>query len=154
MWSLITRGHLRNRCRSLHPTPALVSSISSWVLSNFIHLILTNPSAFNRYHSKHTHEGTHTRRDTHAEETYTWKGHTHKGTYTQRNIHTKEHTHKGTYTQMDVHTKGYTNGGTPRGGCELFLIVRLTFLIPDDNQLQSAPTEGGLTFVIPDDNQL
>ena len=55
--SLITMnkhwGHLRNWWRPLHPAPILFSSIPSWV-SHLIHLILTNPSSFKRYHSEHT----------------------------------------------------------------------------------------------------
>ena len=51
----------------------------------------------------HTHNGTHTQRDTYT------TGHIHNGTHTQRDTYTTGHIHNGTHTQRDTYTQRDTS---------------------------------------------
>ena len=97
--------------------------------------------------------GGHTNReDINIGRTYTWRGHTHKRIYTrrghthggihiQKEIDTERHTHVETETlRRHTYGRGIYMEGHKEGVDYSWYIVRLTFLIPDDNQLQSTST--------------
>lgn len=93
---------------------------------------------------EHIHKGTYIRR---VRREYTHGGRHTRREHTQgRDIHTKGFKTKG-HMEGGIYTKGHTHGGTQRVS-ELFLIVKLPFLTPDDNQLQFTPRLGPIPILM------